>query len=79
MLRRINNVSEKLSRRYNFTWKNWPVRRRGGEGREGGGVKMLHTYIHIYIQTDIQTEPLTKRVLEEHSLLIMYECPFVHW
>ena len=30
---------------------------------------MLHTYIHTDRHTDIQTEPLTKRVLEEHSLL----------
>ena len=34
---------------------------RGGE-RRGGELK-------CYIHTDIQTEPLTKRVLEEHSLL----------
>ena len=32
---------------------------------EGRGVKMLLTYR----QTDRHTEPLTKRVLEEHSLL----------
>ena len=36
-----------------------------GRGEKGRGVKMLHTDRH----TDIQTEPLTKRVLEEHSLL----------
>ena len=36
-----------------------------GRGEKGRGVKMLHTYIH----TDRHTEPPTKRVLEEHSLL----------
>ena len=34
------------------------------EGREGRGAKVL--------QTDIQTDPPTKRVLEEHSLLKNY-------
>ena len=37
-----------------------------GRGEKGRGLKC---YIHTYIQTDIQTEPLMKRVLEEHSLL----------
>ena len=40
-----------------------------GRGEKGRGVKMLHTYIHTDIQTYRHTEPLTKRVLEEHSLL----------
>ena len=40
---------------------------RGGEGREGEGTgaKVLHTYI----QTDRHTDPLTKWVVEELSLL----------
>ena len=37
-----------------------PSMRRGRE---------LKCYIHTDIQTDIHTEPPTKRVLEEHSLL----------
>ena len=37
---------------------------------EGRGVKMLQTYIHTYRHTDIRhTDPPTKRILEEHSLL----------
>ena len=38
---------------------------RGGE-RRGGELKC---YIHTYIHSDRHTEPPTKRVLEEHSLL----------
>ena len=52
--------------------KKKTLKGRGGEGLggEGWGVKMLHTYIHTDRHRDIQTEPLTKQVLEEHSLLI---------
>ena len=43
------------------------VHRSEGEGRGGEkrGAKVLHTYKH----TDGHTDPPTKRVLEEHSLL----------
>ena len=37
--------------------------------REGRGVKMLHTYIHTDRQTERHTDPLTKWVVEELSLL----------
>ena len=50
---------------------------RGGEMRGGvwegrglwGWVTYLKCYIHTYIQTYIHTDPLTKRVVEELSLL----------
>ena len=35
----------------------------------GRGVKMLHTYIQTYRQTYRHTDPLTKWVVEELSLL----------
>ena len=40
------------------------------KGAEGGGGELKgQGELKCYIPTDIQTEPLTKRVLEEHSLL----------
>ena len=61
-------------------WEGWKVRRWGGVkvGRLGRGEVgrwrgELKCYIHMYIQTDIHTyrhtDPLTKRVVEELSLL----------
>ena len=43
--------------------------RRGGEGREGELKCYIHTDKQTYIHTDRHTDPPTKRVQEEHSLL----------